>query len=152
MKKLLFASLFAACFCFIAYTPSQAVTALELDGNSYAVTIFCADDVGDYCSQGKTSKDTLSFEDGGFSLGSFDDDDWLGFGDTGEYSESGVSFDADYEILNQDVEKYTFHIKGVNLIDRIIAGSMEITYSNKNIFDDDAEDQKGSAYFFGMKD
>jgi hypothetical protein len=136
---------------FMCYSSvSYAIEGLSLNGNSYKVFMFCTDDAGDYCDENKINTDNFSFNGSDFEIESFDDELW-GFGGDGEYDENEFSFEADYDVYNEDLEKYEFDINGINLIDNIIIGIMEIEYFEWHIFSFE-EEEEATAYFIGIKD
>jgi hypothetical protein len=136
---------------FMCYSSaSHAIEGSSLDGNSYKVFMFCMDDAGDYCGGNEFEDDRFYFDDGDFEIESFDDELW-GFGGDGEYDENEFSFEADYDVYNEDLEKYEFDINGINLIDNIIIGIMEIEYFKWHIFSFE-EEEEATAYFIGIKD
>jgi len=132
---------------FITGATSHAVTLLALDGNEYRVYLFCSDSVGDYCDRGTKTNDTFKFEDDAFIIESFEDE-LLGLSAHGEYSESGLSFTADFEVITDDiVDKYEFDVKGISLLDTLLFGSADITYSKFQFVGYDKEEE-ATAYFF----
>lgn len=122
--------------------------ALALDGR-YQVVMFCTSDAGDYCDQGDIKNDEFDFDDGDFTIDSFDDG-IFGIGGSGDFSENGLSFNADYEVINDDLDKYEIDIKGFNLVDTLILGTMDLEYSEWDIIDYDKKDE-ATIYFFGTK-
>jgi len=150
MKKLVHAAAMMAGLLFVAAVPAHAVSPLSLDGNDYKVVMFCADDAGDYCSNGDVKNDTFKFEDDKFMIDSFDGG-ILGVGGSGGFDENGLSFDASYEVIPEElIDKYTFEVKGFNIIDTVLVGSMKIKYYKWNIISYDKEDE-ATAYYFAIK-
>ena len=148
--KLSFISIIAVvlfmCYCSASY----AIEGLSLDGNSYKVFMFCTDDAGDYCGENELNDDEFSFSGSDFEIESFDDELW-GFGGEGEYDENEFSFVAEYKVYNEDLEKYEFDINGINFMDDIIIGIMEIEYFEWYLFNYEKEEE-ATAYFIGIKD
>lgn len=153
MKKLSFMSITAVGLFMYFCSASHAIEGFSLDGNSYKVFMFCMDDAGDYCDGNELNDDKFYFNDGDFEIESFDDELWGlgGLVNEGEYDESRFSFKAEYEVKNEDLEKYDFHINGINLSDDIILGIMEIEYFEWYIIDYEKEEE-ATAYFIGIKD
>lgn len=151
MKQVFSISLVIVLAVFVSSTSARATTALDLTNNEYSVVLMCAGDAGDYCTKGETVRDVFIFDDDGkFSIESFDDE-LFGLGAVGEYSESGLSFDASLEVISDDiVDKYELDIKGVALFSTLLVGSAEITYSKLKLTGYDKEDE-ATAYFFGVK-
>lgn len=150
MKKLVLAVVMIAGLFFASSDPSYALSPLTLDGNDYKVTIFCSDDAGDYCSKGDVKNDKFIFEDDHFMIDSFDGG-VLGVGGSGEFDENGMSFDASYEVIPEElVEKYTFDVKGFNIIDTVLMGNMTIEYYKWDILSYDKEDE-ATAFYFAVK-
>ncbi len=150
MKR--FSSIVFAILCalILSGAPAQAVTALDLENTEYSVVLLCTGDAGDYCDKGSTVRDVFVFDDDTFTLESFDDE-LFGLGDRGEYNDNGFSFDASLEVISDDiVDKYEFQIKGIALLNAVIAGSAEITYSKLKLTGYDKEDE-ATAYFIGFK-
>jgi hypothetical protein len=155
MKKLSFMSITAVglfvCFC----SASHAIEGFSLDGNSYKVFMFCMDDAGDYCDENELNDDKFYFDDGDFEIESFDDELWGlgGLVNEGEYDENEFSFDAEYGVYNEELGKYDFDINGINLMDNIIIGIMEIEYSEFVWYELSYEkEEEATAYFIGIKD
>ncbi len=135
-----------------AASASYAAAPLALDGNDYKITAFCRNDAGDYCSKGDIKNDAFIFDVNGedFIVDSFDGG-VLGGGGSGDFSENGLSFTASYEVITQDsLDKYTFDIKGINLIDTILLGRMDIAYYQLTLGGYDKQDET-QAFFFGIK-
>ena len=152
MMKLSFVSIIvvglSVCFC----SAPSAMESLSLNGNSYEIFMFCMDDAGDYCDERKFNNDEFSFNDGDFEIGSFDDELW-GYGGEGEYGEKEFSFEAEYEVYNEDLGKYELDINGINLIDDIIIGIIEIEYSELEWYKLSYEKKEdATAYFIGIRD
>ena len=150
--KLSFLSIITAglfvCFCSLSY----AMESLSLNGNSYKIFMFCTDDAGDYCDGNEIGDDEFSFNDGDFEIESFDDDLW-GYGGDGEYDENEFSFDAEYEVYNEELGKYDLDVNGINLMDDIIIGIMEIEYSEFVWYKLSYEkEEEATAYFIGIRD
>ena len=92
----------------------------------------------------------LHLKDDNFIVDSFDGG-VLGVGGSGEFQENGISFTASYEVVTEEsVDKYTFDVKGINLIDTIIIGQMDVTYYQLSIGGYDKQDET-KAFFFGSK-
>ena len=153
MKRIYFISIIAVGLCMFFCSASYAIEGLSLDGNSYKVFMFCMDDAGDYCDENEFVDDSFYFDDGDFEIESFDDELWRlgGLVNEGEYDENEFSFEAEYEVKNEDLEMYEFHINGINLADDIIIGIMEIEYFKWYIISYEKEEE-ASAYFIGIKD
>jgi hypothetical protein len=150
MKNLLKTAIIVTGLFLTVPSALYAATALALNGNDYAVTVFCMDDAGDYCSKGDIKSDTFRFEDEQFIVDSFDDG-IFGLGDSGEFSDDGLTFTANYEVISDNsLDKYTFDAKGINLIDSIIFGRMDVAYYKLGITGYDKEDET-KAFFFGRK-
>ena len=151
MKNLvLAAAMIAGLFAFSV--PAQAVLPLALDGSDYNVFMFCSDDAGDYCSKGDIKNDKFIFENDNFMIDSFDGG-VLGVGGSGEFNENGLSFDATYEVVPEELDdKYTFDVQGFNIIDTVLVGSMAIEYYTWEVlsFGYEKEDE-ATAYFFAVK-
>lgn len=150
MKKVFRSAMLIIAMILATISSSSAVTALDLDGNDYNVVLVCNGDAGDYCDKGDTVKDVFMFEDDSFMIKSFEDE-LFGLGAQGEYSSSGFSFNADLEVFSDDlVDKYEFDINGISLLDTLLIGSAEITYSKLSFTGYDKKDE-ATAYFFGIK-
>ena len=151
MKKLMKAAILVTCLFITSYSASYAVTPLSLDGNDYAITAFCANDAGDYCSQGDVKHDEFMFEDDdNFIVDSFGGG-VVGVGGSGSFNEDGLSFTASYEVITENsLDKYRFDVKGINLIDTLIFGQMNVTYYQLSISGYDKQDET-KAFFFGTK-
>ena len=150
MKKLIKISIMVTGLFLTVYSASYAVTPLALNGNDYNITAFCRNDAGDYCSQGNIIHDTVSFTDSEFIVDSFDNG-VLGVGDSGSFNDNGLSFTASYEVITgNSLDKYTFDVNGLNLIDIIIFGRMDITYYQLSITGYNKQDET-NAFFFGIK-
>lgn len=135
---------------FITGSASHAVTSLALDGNEYRVYLFCSESVGDYCDKGSATNDTFKFEDDAFIVESYEDE-LLGLSANGSYSESGLSFTADFDVITDElIDKYEFDVKGISVLDTLLFGSAEITYYKFQFVGYDKEDE-ATAYFFGIK-
>ena len=147
MKKVLWCV--AAVYMFMFSSSSFAMDAAAVDDNTYNVVLLCMGDAGDYCNQYQTVNDEFVFDDGDFSLESFEDELW-GMGGDGSYSESGISFSADFEVVNDDLDMYEFDITGVQVLGQIIVGTAEIEFYEWDIIDYDKEGD-ATAYFFGIK-
>jgi hypothetical protein len=127
-----------------------AETSPGLEGTEYRVYLFCGDSAGDYCDKDAITDDTFVFDDGEFIIERYEDE-LLGLSASGDYRENGISFTADFEVVTDDVvEKYEFDVQGIALLDRFIAGSVEITYSKLKLTGYDTEDE-ATAYFFGIR-
>jgi len=150
MKKSLIQSiLFGALLC-MAGAPAYGAGALALDGSEFQVTMYCADDAGDYCSRGDVKNDLFKFEDDSFMIESFDGG-VLGVGGSGSFRESGLFFYADYEVVDDNlIDKYTFDVSGASLLDTVLLGQMDITYEKFNFFTYETEDE-AKAFFIGVK-
>ena len=146
MKKLTIALLLAAA-CLLMSSPAGAARSLDLFGNSYNIFILCADDVGDYCTSGKLINDKFIFDGNNFEINSFEEDLGGLLGD-GEYSANGFSFNAQYEAID-GIATYEFEIKGLNLIDIILFGTIDITYTEFSFPHNITEE--GKALFIGIK-
>ncbi|MBN2109227.1 MAG: hypothetical protein JW832_17495 [Deltaproteobacteria bacterium] len=147
MKKSVLFTVMVAVFLFFN-AQAHAARALDLSGNEYNVYILCSEDLGDFCDQGRTQTDTFIFDGDNFGIESLEDD-FGGFLGNGEFSASGLSFDAHYEAID-GFNSYEFDIKGLNLIDIILFGTMDITYSEYE-FPLGTEDTEGKAFFIGIK-
>jgi hypothetical protein len=151
MKKLMMIAIMVTGLSLTLYSASYAVTLLSLNGNDYKITAFCRDDAGDYCSKGDVKHDAFTFEDGdNFIVDSFGGG-VVGVGGSGAFNEDGLSFTANYQVITENsLDKYTFDVKGINLIDTIIIGQMDVTYYQLNITGYDKQDET-KAFFFGTK-
>ena len=149
MKKSVLFTVMLAVFLF-CNAQVHAARALDLSGNEYNVYVLCSEDLGDFCDQGRTKTDTFIFdsESDNFGIESFEDALW-GLAGYGEYSSSGLSFDAHYEAID-GLESYEFDIKGLNLVDIILFGTMDITYTEPDDFFG-GDPTEGKAFFFGIK-
>jgi len=128
---------------------ADGMESLSVDGNSYEVFFMCLDDAGDFCNKNGLDSDQFLFDGGDFGLKSFEDE-FLGMGGSGSYSEQGLSFRAEYEVIDDQLDKYEFAVSGLSIAEEFIAGAMDITYSKWEIFDYDEEDQ-AAAFFLGIK-
>jgi hypothetical protein len=146
MKKSTIVLLLAAA-CLIMSSPAGAARSLDLSGNSYNIFILCADDVGDYCTSGKLINDTFNFDGNNFEINSFEENLGGLLGD-GQYSASGFSFNAQYEAI-EGTATYDFEITGLNLVDIILFGTIDITFTKYVNLDKDTEE--GKALFIGIK-
>lgn len=126
-----------------------AMETAALDDNTYKVILICMGEAGDYCNKYQPVSDEFEFDDEDFTIESFEDELW-GFGGAGSYSESGVSFSADFEVVNDDLDMYEFDITGIQLVGQIIVGTVDIEYSEWDIIDYDTEDET-TGYFIGIK-
>ena len=151
MKKLMMIAIMVTGLFLTLSSASYAVTLLALNGNDYEVTAFCANDAGDYCSQGDVKHDEFMFEDDdNFIVDSFGGG-VVGVGGSGSFNEDGLSFTASYEVITDNsLDKYRFDVKGINLIDTLIFGQMNVTYSQLSISGYDKQDET-KAFFFGIK-
>ena len=151
MKKLMLIAIMITGLFLTVSSASYAAGLLSLNGNDYAIVAFCANDAGDYCSQGDVKHDAFTFEDADkFMVDSFGGG-VLGVADSGTFNEDGLSFTASYEVITENsLDKYTFNVKGINLIDTIIVGQMDVTYSQLSISGYDKQDET-KAFFFGAK-
>ena len=151
MKKLMMIAIMVTGLFLTLSSASYAVTLLSLNGNDYEITAFCRNDAGDYCSQGDVKHDAFTFEDDdNFIVDSFGGG-VVGVGGSGSFNEDGLSFTASYEVITENsLDKYTFDVKGINLIDTIIIGQMNVTYSQFSISGYDKQDET-KAFFFGTK-
>ena len=151
MKKLMMIAIMVTGLFLTLSSASYAVTLLALNGNDYAITAFCANDAGDYCSQGDVKHDEFIFEDDdNFIVDSFGGG-VLGVTGSGAFNENGLSFTANYEVITENsLDKYTFDVKGINLIDTLIFGQMNVTYYQLSISGYDKQDET-KAFFFGTK-
>jgi hypothetical protein len=149
MKKSVLFTVMVAVFLFFN-AQAHAARALDLSGNEYNVYILCSEDLGDFCDQGRTKTDTFIFdgESDNFGIESFEDALW-GLAGYGEYSSGGLSFDAHYEAVD-GLEAYEFDIKGLTIVDIILFGTMDITYSEYE-FPLGTDDTEGKAFFIGIK-
>jgi hypothetical protein len=150
MRKLMKITIMVTGLFLTLYSASYSVTPLSLDGNDYEIVMFCTDDAGDYCSQGDIKNDAFTFEDDKFMIDSFDGG-VLGVGGSGEFQDNGIFFTASYEVVPEElVDKYTFDVEGINLIDTIIIGQMDVTYYKLSIDGYDKQDE-AKAFFIGSK-
>jgi len=150
MKKLMKIPIMVTGLFLTLYSALYAVTPLSLNGNDYEIVMFCTNDAGDYCSQGDIKNDGFTFEDDKFVIDSFDGG-VLGVGGSGEFQENGILFTASYEVVPEELlDKYAFDVIGINLIDIIIIGQMDITYYKVGIGGYDKQDE-ATAFFFGSK-
>ena len=150
MKKLMTLAIMVTGLFLGSYSASYAVTPLDLNGNDYKVTAFCVNDAGDYCSKGDVKNDTFAFQDDKFLVDSFDGG-VLGVGGNGDYNENGMSFTANYEVISESsFDKYVFDVKGMNIIDFLILGQMNITYYQLKLTGYEKQDET-KAFFFGLK-
>jgi len=138
-----------ACAVLLLCQAVHGATSLSVDGNAYEVWFLCLGDAGDYCTQRDLGSDQFIFEDGDFGLKGFEDD-LLGLSGSGSYSEQGATFQADYEVIDDSLDKYTFEVRGFGLTDDFIAGAMTVSYAQWEIFDYEEEEQ-AAAYFLGIK-
>ena len=75
----------------------------------------------------------------------------MGVGGSGSFNEDGLSFTASYEVITDNsLDKYRFDVKGINLIDTLIFGQMNVTYYQLSISGYDKQDET-RAFFFGIK-
>lgn len=149
MKTISMPATALVCMILFLWMPADGMDSFSVAGNSYEVFFFCMDDAGEYCSKSDLDNDQFTFDDGDFGLKSFEDE-LLGLGGSGTYSEQGASFKADYEVVNDELDKYEFTVSGLSITDEFIAGAMDITYSKWAIFDYEKEDE-AAAYFLGIK-
>jgi hypothetical protein len=146
MKKLLFFKLMAAGVLFFS-PQAHAAAALELSGTDYDMFLFCLDDVGDYCAREHIKTDAFLFDGDRFSILSFEDDLW-GLAGDGDYSSSGLTFDASYTAIKGPAT-YSFKITGLILVEAILLGKMDIAFEELDFLNTNKE--KGSAFFLGIK-
>jgi len=151
MKKLMMIAMMVTGLFLTLSSASYAVTPLSLDGNDYEITAFCANDAGDYCSQGDVKHDAFIFEDDdNFIVDSFGGG-VLGVTGSGSFNEDGLSFTASYEVITENsLDKYRVDVKGINLIDTLIFGQMNVIYYQLSISGYDKQDET-RAFFFGRK-
>lgn len=146
-KSVLFTVMIAGLLFFNAQ--AHAARALDLSGNEYSVFILCSEDLGDFCNQGKLQPDTFIFDSNSdnFGIKSFGDNllDFLG---DNTYSASGLTFDAHYEAVD-GLNTYEFDIKGLNIVDIILFGTLDITYTEYELLGKNTTD--GRALFIGIK-
>jgi len=150
MKNVMKIAIMVTALFLTLYSASFAVTPLSLNGDGYAIVIFCTNDAGDYCSKGDVKNDVFTFEGDNFIVDSFDDG-VLGVGGNGAFNENGLSFTASYEVITENsLDKYTFDVKGINLFDAILFGQMDISYYQLGLGGYDKQDET-KASFFGNK-
>jgi hypothetical protein len=151
MKKLILIAMLVTGLFLTLSSASNAAGPLSLNGNDYEIVAFCANDAGDYCSQGDVKHDAFIFEDtDNFVVDSFGGG-VLGVTGSGAFNENGLSFTANYEVITENsLDKYTFDVKGINLFDTLIFGQMDVTYSQLNLGGYDKQDET-RAFFFGTK-
>lgn len=125
------------------------IESAELEGNSYNITMFCDNDLGDYCDGGQLKRDEFEFDDDDFIIDSLDDE-LYGLGGSGDYSQSGLAFSADYEVVDDGLDKYEFEVRGVSLLDRVILGTIEAEYSEWELISYEKEDE-ATIYFIGIQ-
>jgi len=150
MKKLVMIKIVVIGLFLTVSSAAYAAAPLSLNGNDYAIVAYCVNDAGDYCSQGDVKHDSFTFDDDKFSVDSFNGG-VLGAGWSGAFNANGLSFTASYEVITENsLDKYTFDVKGINLIDTIIIGQMDVSYSQLSISGYDKQDET-KAFFFGAK-
>jgi hypothetical protein len=145
MKKSVLFTVMIAGFFFNAQ--AHAARALDLSGNEYNVYILCSEDLGDFCDQGRIKKDAFIYNGNDFSITSFQGGiDGLLSG--GEFRSGGLTFDASYDGFN-DADEYEFDIKGITILDTILFGTMDITYTEFDFLNPNPI--AGKAFFLGIK-
>jgi len=153
MKKLMGIAVLVTGLFLTSFTAAHAVEALTLNGNNYQIKGFCKNDAGDYCSKGDIKNDEFKFADQKFIVDSFNNG-VLGVGGSGNFSDSGMSFTANYSVITENsLDKYTFAIKGYNLMNIIIFGRMDIAYYQLSIlgYPDTPQDETNSFFIGGKK-
>ena len=152
MKNLMKIAIMVTGLFLTAASACCAAAPLALNGNDYKITAFCRNDAGDYCSKGDIKNDAFIFDVDGedFIVDSFDGG-VLGGEAAVILVKTDSLFTASYEVITQDsLDKYTFDIKGINLIDTILLGRMDIAYYQLTIGGYDKQDET-QAFFFGIK-
>lgn len=144
--------------CFLWYVggvtvPSCALSSDSLEGKEFLVFMWCDDDVGEYCEEGRIETEEFIFEEENqFYIESFRDDSYfdLDFA-SGTYEEGTIFFEADFEAVEELVKKYKFKINGLNIFTIVMVGGCEITYYRYKIpeFDYIKEDE-ANCYFIGF--
>jgi len=146
MKNVIFMLLMGLVAVFTSAT-AGAMEISSLSGKTYKAYIYCTGKAGDFCGNNEVVNDRFNFDGSDFEIGSMDDALW-GYGADGDYNDNGLSFNADFEAINEGLEKYKFTIRVINLFDEFILGTMEIKYYEWDIIDFDKEDE-ADAYFVG---
>ena len=149
MKKNSMLYCMSAALLLICTSTAQALTGASLDGNSFETTMFCTDDAGAFCDTAEFMTDTFIFSGGSFELAEFGKA-WLGLGSGGGYTDSGLMFSATYRVVNESLDKYDFTISGMNLIDMVIMGTMQVIYYDWNIINYKKEDE-ATVFFLGFR-
>jgi len=140
MKRILITAVLATAVVVLATSAVYAMTGSSLDGKSFNVYMFCTDDAGSFCDIMEITNDTFVFSGGGFEIASFGNT-WLGLGSGGSYSENMLLFNVDYTVVNEALDKYVFSMSGINILDTIIMGTMEVTFYDWDIISYDKEDE-----------
>ena len=149
MKKILTATVMATVVIFLSTSVVYAMEASSLGDKSFDVYMFCTDDAGNFCDILEITNDTFVFKGGGgFEIASFGNT-WLGLGSGGSYSENMLLFNVDYTVVNEALDKYTFSMSGINILDTIIMGTMEVVFYDWDIISYDKEDE-AFAVFVGL--
>ena len=143
MKKGVFA---AACAIVLFCAQAHAARSLDLTGNEYRVYFVCDEDLGDFCDRGDLEDDVFFFDEGHFGIESLGDD-LGGLLSSGDYSSSGIGFEANYDSF-KGLDRYEIDIEGFSLIDILLLGKMEIKYTENLIGDT----SRGDAWFIAIKD
>ena len=146
MKKLMLFTVMIAGFVF-CNAQAHAARPLDLSGNEYNMYILCSEDLGEFCDQGRIKTDTFIFDGNDFALESFENG-VDGLLSNGEFSSGGLTFDATYDGFH-DIDEYEFDIKGITIVDTILFGTMDITYTEFEFLDPEPID--GKAFFIGIK-
>lgn len=149
MKSVRLPAFTAFCLFMCLHMPVFAQDDFSVAGNKYNVVIFCTGGAGGYCDQNEIKYDEFDFgSDDDFDIESFEDE-LLGIGGEGEYYENGMSFNAGYKVIDDDLDKYEFGMGGISFSENNIVGIMEIKYYEWDIFDYEKKDE-ATAYFVGM--
>ena len=138
----------------ILVMPLSKVSAQQIssvDGNSYKVFMLCLDDAGDYCDAYQIRDDDFIFDDGDFEIESFKDE-LFGIGGEGEYEDSGTLFEAEYEVIPDELDnKYEIQVNGASILEEIIIGMMDVIYYEWDITKFGYEEEATArCYFIGI--
>jgi hypothetical protein len=151
MKKLSVLSVAIILMVFGFQPVVHSVETLSLS-NEYNVYLYCMDDAGDYCDGNEIISDKFYFDDDEFTTEWFEEKMW-GYNEPGEYDDGGSSFSGEYEVYDENAEKYEIEFRGISLVDNIIIGSMNIKYLEWDFLKFDFEEEDDAEiYFLGISD
>lgn len=131
----------------------EAVETAALDGTTFSVTLYCAEDLGEYCRKGDIKHDRFVFEDGAFAIEYFSKE-LSGLLGSGSFSERGVTFEADYQATRNLLSEYQFDVQGISLLGRVLIGSADAVFKEWVLAIPPRFETQDAAklFFFGFRD